>query len=302
MQVEYIPYDKIDRQKWDQCIERSLNGLIYATSVYLDELANPWDALILGDYEAVLPMPYRKKFGISYIYPPAFTQQLGIIWQEPLSMKAQSCFINSIPRHFRYAEMNLSAANEVDSSLIFLFRKNYLLNLARTYEEMALEYSRTCNRNISKAKKGKVIVDEKISANEVIDIHRRRFGDKIGATKNEYEKFHSLISKIALRYGVYIIGARLENELIAGSIYFIFKDRITFVLNGNTPESLRNGATHLLLDHTIQHYANEKYTLDFEGSDFDSFARFYEQYGARPEIYPMIKINRLPWPLKYFKK
>ncbi len=101
---------------------------------------------------------------------------------------------------------------------------------------------------------------------------------------------------------IFTIGAYNRKEaLIGGSIYFIFKKRITFIINGNTPESLKNGATHLLMYETIKKFSDTDFILDFEGSDFPEFARFYQQYGAISEIYKMVKINNLPWPVSLLK-
>jgi hypothetical protein len=45
---------------------------------HLDRTAVVWDALVWGDYEFVMPLPVRKKWGIQYVYQPLFCQQLGI--------------------------------------------------------------------------------------------------------------------------------------------------------------------------------------------------------------------------------
>ena len=32
-----------------------------------------WDALVLDDYAAVMPLTWRRKYGTRYLYQPAFT-------------------------------------------------------------------------------------------------------------------------------------------------------------------------------------------------------------------------------------
>jgi hypothetical protein len=76
--INYIKHKDVDTEKWDRCIEQSVNGIIYAFSWYLDIVCDEWDALVDDDYESVFPLVKRKKFGINYIYPPFFTQQLGL--------------------------------------------------------------------------------------------------------------------------------------------------------------------------------------------------------------------------------
>ena len=78
MAIQYVPYQHIDKRKWDACIDNAGNGLIYGCSFYLDAMAKHWDALVLGDYEAVMPLTWNKKYGIHYLYQPFFTSSLGL--------------------------------------------------------------------------------------------------------------------------------------------------------------------------------------------------------------------------------
>ena len=77
-QIKYLQHKEIDKAKWDACITNAPNGLIYGYSFYLDCMARHWDALVLGDYEAVMPLTWNKKYGFYYLYQPAFTASLGV--------------------------------------------------------------------------------------------------------------------------------------------------------------------------------------------------------------------------------
>jgi hypothetical protein len=55
-QIQYLSHKNIDKIKWDAVIASSSNRLIYGYSFYLDHMAKQWDALILNDYEAVMPL------------------------------------------------------------------------------------------------------------------------------------------------------------------------------------------------------------------------------------------------------
>ena len=78
MAIRYLPYNDIDKKKWDACIAAADNGLVYAGSMYLDAMAQNWDALILDDYKAVMPLTWKKKYSIHYLYQPFFTSCLGV--------------------------------------------------------------------------------------------------------------------------------------------------------------------------------------------------------------------------------
>ena len=66
--IKYLRHQEVDKSKWDNCIDKADNGLIYAYSFYLDHMAKQWDALVLNDYEAVMPLTWNKKFGFYYLW------------------------------------------------------------------------------------------------------------------------------------------------------------------------------------------------------------------------------------------
>ncbi len=301
MAIKYLRHAAIDKSKWDECIANSPNGLIYSTSIYLDIMATCWDALVLDDYKAVMPLPFRKKYGISYVYPPAFSQQIGITSLEETTHEIVDLFLKNIPKKFKYVEMNFNTGN-IFSSINSITRNNYFLPLSSTFEELKKNFSRSALRNIKKASDENINIKEGVDAAEIIAVHRERFNDNVGANNEDYKRLEKLFTVLKQKNWLFTIGAFKENKLIAGSVYFVYKNRITFIINGNNSESLKIGATHLLMNETIKKFCGKENILDFEGSDFAEFVRFYTQYGAILENYTMIKINNLPWPLSLFKK
>ena len=110
--IHYLRRREIDTTRWDHCIEASLSPLIYARSFYLDAMAaGQWDALVLDDYHAVMPLTWRSKFGIRYLYQPAFTQQTGIFSAAPFTTALIESFLREADRHFRFAEIYLNYSN-----------------------------------------------------------------------------------------------------------------------------------------------------------------------------------------------
>ncbi|RYF89450.1 MAG: GNAT family N-acetyltransferase [Chitinophagaceae bacterium] len=300
MPIRFLTYEQIDLEKWDQCVLQSHAGLIYSSSIFLNHMAANWSALVLDDYAAVMALPWKRKWGLSYIYPPAFTQQLGICAAEIVAEQMVNDFMNAIPAKFKFIEANLNNGNAALGQ--FQLRKNYVLLLDKDFSVLQKNFSRSANRNIVKAKEQQIVVAENADPLQVLQMHRERFKDGIGSNAEDYQRLQSLIKKLQTAGSIYCITARkVEGAVIAGSIFTLYKDRVTFLINGNTPESLANGATHLLMHHCIQYFSGRSLFLDFEGSDNPAFARFYEQYGATPEHYPFIRRNRLPWPIKLLK-
>ena len=149
--IQYIQRSKIDIEKWNRCITDSPNGLIYAYSYYLDHMAKHWIALVLNDYEAVMPLTWNHKFGISYLYQPFITAQLGIFGSN-MSAQLVEAFLNAIPKTFRFWDIYLNYQNVFPLQNFSLYqRKNYVLDLNKSYQELYRNYRENIQRNIKKA-------------------------------------------------------------------------------------------------------------------------------------------------------
>ena len=303
MNIRFITYDNIDAKKWDSCIADSQYGNIYCTFKYLTAMALPWDAVIADDYKMVIPLPTRTKFGIHYIYPAPFTQQLGITSTfGKVSAEIVQRFLDAIPAKFKYIEANFNHYNELPEAYKSKIRLNHILPLYNGYAEVEKGFNRSAKRNIERAIKNDIEIREGIPPNNIIDLHRARFNDKIGVSKREYDRFEQLTLELQSCDMLFTIAAIQDGRLIAGSIFLKYKNRLTFILNGNSKESLHIGATHLLLQQTIKKFSNQNIILDFEGSDDVNFAKFYKSYGAIEEPYKFVTINRLPFWAKLLKK
>ena len=78
MPIKYIKRKDIDDSKYNECIQGSNQSLLYGYTWYLDIVCDQWDVLVLNDYEVVMPIPWRKKYFIKYVYQPLWVLQLGI--------------------------------------------------------------------------------------------------------------------------------------------------------------------------------------------------------------------------------
>ena len=148
--IQYLKNDEIDKQSWDHCIDAASNGRPYAYSVYLDHMSDNWDGLVLNDYEAVMPLPWKKKWGIHYLYQPFLTAQLGLFGND-LNPQILEAFLDAIPGRFKLWEFPLNQSNRFQTSYQFFDRANYVLNLNRPYEELHKDYRDNIKRNIKKS-------------------------------------------------------------------------------------------------------------------------------------------------------
>lgn len=294
--IRYLKHDDIDPAKWDACIERAANGLIYAYSFYLDHLSTHWDALVLGDYEAVMPLPWRKKFGIHYLYQPTFIAQGGV-FGNTVDEEMVGNFLQAIPKKFRLIEINLNPGNIFSVPTGFEnLGTNYVLPLNASYQDIYSNYKENHKGSIKRAINSGCIVKTNIAVDEIIAISKEQLRTVVTISDDHWNRFRQLYQYLhqlqkAVTYGIF----NQQDQLLASGVYFFSHNRAYYILAGNHPNGKTLGASHYLIDRFIADYAGSNLLLDFEGSDIRDLAFFYSRFGANAEAYPVIRINRLPW-------
>ncbi len=302
MNFRLIKHSNIDSEKWNRCLDNSLNCRIYAYDWHLDRTAIVWDALVWGDYEYIMPLPFREKMGIKYLYQPLYSQQLGIFPSPPL--KVSEAFYNFIFENYRFSDMHLNSENiplEKIAEIQFLPRDNFLLPLNKNLETLVASFSKNTKRNIKKtAKQGLVLIDG-IRLEEYLKFKTKNSQADIGG--KDLASLRSLISYGHYKgfgkiYGVYTA----DNQLCAAVYFCHWKDRVIYFNAASDETGKELGGMYFLLHKFIEQNAGKNIILDFEGSMIPGVARFYQGFGARPETYFQLKFNRLPLLLKWFKR
>ena len=306
--ISYLQHSEIDKSKWDETVSRSVNGIIYARSWYLDIVSPGWDALVEDDYKAVFPLTHNRKFGVGYLYQPFFTQQLGLFTRDHLTEKLVNDFLQSIPPKFRFAEIHLNSMNKVDPGCYSVeSRINLELDLIDTYENLRRNYDQNAKRNLKKAFDSGIAIRHKVEPDELITLFRENYGKKEGKLKfKDYEVIRKLmVYCLKKRYGL-ILGAFLPDGKLCAAVFFLLdQNRLIFHFAASTKNARDTGAMFFLVDSFIREQSEKTMTLDFEGSNDTNVARFYKSFGARECNYFMVSINRLPWIAQkavYFKK
>lgn len=303
MAIAYLPYQLIDKTKWDNCINNAGNGLIYATSIYLDTMSENWDALVLDDYKIVMPLTWKKKYSIHYLYQPFFIACLGVFGKK-VDAALVNDFLAAIPPKFKYCDIYLNHGNFFQLENFKLYeRMNYVLPLNEPYLKIYDGFRDNIKRNIKKAEKLNCIVEKDFAVDDVIVLARGQSQDFAAYTKKDFDRFKKLYQllhkkKQAITYGVY----SATKELVASCVFFFFKNRAYYILVGNHPNGKTIGASHALVNAFIKDNGGKNILLDFEGSDIRNLAFFYSSFGAVEEKYVGLKYNNLPKLLKYFKQ
>jgi hypothetical protein len=299
--IRYLKQEEVDTVRWDACIDAAPNGRIYAYSYYLNEMADHWDALVLGNYEAVFPLPWRKKWGIRYLYQPPFTAQLGLFGTDVAVQ--QTAWLQAIPSSFKFGDLPLNQHHvPADGAFSLYPRRNFVLSLDAPYEALRNGFRENNRRNARKALGMGCFATPDLEVEEVISLAAAQPQQRTTAAE-DFNRFRRIYRTLGERGQTALWGVRsARGELLASCVLLFANGRAYYILVGNHPNGRTLGASHLLIDALVQAHAGQPLLLDFEGSDLGNLAFFYAGFGATEEIYPQLRLNRLPWWAAWAKR
>ena len=282
MKLKHLRNKSIDFKRWDTCISESKNHLTYAFSWYLDAVSPDWEALVSTDYEYVMPLPVKSRYGFPYLVQPLLTQQLGIFSRHDINKEVVETFMKEIP-YFSY-ELNLNEQNFYEKALIY---PNFILDLNKPYKDIFSAYSKNCKRNIEKSNTKSLRVQPNITKESFLafffSVDKHYLSPHQPILKRLIEK--GISENALILYGVF----SAENHLVAGLCLLESSNRLTYLLSTSSAEGRKSSAMFFLIDYLIHKHAEKNYVLDFEGSRVEGIARLYRGFGAKYHPYYILK-------------
>lgn len=304
--IRFLTQQEVDKTKWDALIQQSSNAFIYSTSLYLDLFTVSWGAFIYGDYEAVMAVPFKSKFGIKYAYTPVGVAQLGIIGGQ-ITEQLEDDFISALHTEFKYGILHLgpffSKKNAEKYGL--KWKTNFVLPLNESYEVLQKRYTKDATKNLRKASEIVQLVSFDVDTKEIGEAFMQQYGSR-GNTRKleaEYRVFAKNLEELCAQDMAFKMAIRTESgELLGAGVFGKFRNKIYYVFGAPTALGRSHQTAHILIDAVIQKYAGSEFILDFEGSSIPSVAMFYKKFSPMDEPYPLYKFNLLPAPIKWLKR
>lgn len=297
-QIDIIPSQNIDHQKWNGCIQNSSSPLIYAYTYYLDNMADNWSGIVVDDYDAVMPVPWRKKFGIRYCYDVPFVQQLGYFTKDKDNYS--KLFAEQLVDFCRYGDYNFNFQNIVADTKQCI---NYIIDLLQDYKSIACNYKDDLENNLRKASKQSFTYLQE-DYKTAITIYKDLYASRMpGITLKDYENFERLCGYLHQQNNVVVRKViSINNELLAVALLLKDEHRLYNLMNSTTITGRKTEANHFLFDEIFKEFAGSKYIFDFEGSDLPGVKKFYEKFGAMDQPYYRLHFNKLPALIRWIKQ
>ena len=300
--IRYLRHEEIDKAKWDHVVAESPEGSIYGCSWMLDAAAGKWDALVSGDYDTIVPLPVRKKWGITYVFQPYFIQCLPLMGKKALSANDVSLLFTHIAGRFKWVFANFSHTPQPAIKAAVRKRVNFILPIPAKADDLLYRKKKDVKQNLRKTKG--LYLKEGVPPAMVADMFYEVYGRKYyaGGRKITGNLTNLLTSAIQRESGQCYGVANAQDEIIFSAAVLHFSNRLVYLVSAPTGEGRIKSAAHFFIDEMISRHMNKGLIFDFEGSDIPSVAGFYRKFNPQDEFYYEVKINNLSWPWRLFKK
>ncbi|MDP3353309.1 MAG: hypothetical protein Q8S44_06190, partial [Flavobacteriaceae bacterium] len=229
------------------------------------------------------------------IYPPAWTQQLGVFSSYEISENLVRDFINAIPKKFKKITIQLNSGNPISGTNISE-KVNYILPLDKPYDELFKNFRKDRRDRIKKSFDKNNLIEVNYEIEKLINIFKVNYQSKIELSENDYLKLKLLIEKLKNieKISVKVILDKKNDLVNAGAVFLFSKKRIVYLFSSQTDKGRKENSLSRILNKVIKDNSNSDKILDFEGSMIPNIADFFKSFGAEKEVYFLHQI-----PSKY---
>ena len=291
LKIDYVHRKGIDDERWNRVIASSRHETVYAHSWYLDACADHWGALIMGDYQWVMPLAFRRRMGIRYLYQPRFCQQLGVYSERDVDGATLGLFLNEMNRNFKLGDYALNEGNLLENDPVYKVTDstNYTLQLDPAYESISRRYTTNCRRNVKKASDADLIFSDQIPVEEVVLLKKEH--DHMAQSGSHYRHLVHMFGGLLEGGHLKSCGIKLDGVLCAGALIAYSTKRMHYLLSVSSQAGRENKGMFLVIDQIIRMHAGNPVCMDFEGSNIPTIARFFRGFGAQPRKYHRITLG-----------
>lgn len=290
MDIRRINNIDIDESKWNQAIKEAYNSTPYGYTWYLNAVCDNWDALIINDYEVVLPLPFVTKFGFKLYTQPILSQQLGPFSKEALGENTIRLLFNNLPVSPWRLNLNLSTEITVPKTYSFLNpvkRVNQVIDLDQSMEDIELKFNRSVRRNLKAGLENLGPLESLNDPKEVTEFYKNILKDKVNLDREAYKRTLNLF-KVAEENNMakfYQIRHKTSGLPVCKGAVLLDDKRVINLFSTSLKTKDAKGAATLYIYLLLKKFQSEKKVFDFEGSNIPEINKFFTSFGAETTYY-----------------
>ncbi|MFO7869028.1 MAG: hypothetical protein R6U95_07000 [Bacteroidales bacterium] len=291
--IQYFSHSQIDTAKWDACIDKSYNAEVYAYSWFLNSVSPGWNAVVMDDYEVVMPIPEKKMYGVSYVVQPPYCQKLGIFSPEPLPVQIRKKFTRFLKRYVSvrfFSNIPLRTWNK------HIEEPNFELDISQSCDDIYSQFNKNTCRNIKKAYS---VIHEvvSVSVDDVIQFYNYNVPHSL--PQSYWRVLEHLLRVFYSKNILQCLAVYSGNSIIAVAVFIISKHKAYYFLAASNAEGKEKRAMFAIIDSFIRSYSQSISVLDFEGSNVSGVANFYKGFGAKLVPYYKFEYHKIPFLGKF---
>jgi hypothetical protein len=288
--IRLVKRTQLDEKKYNHCISNSFENRIFAYSWYLDAVTDSWEVLVCKDYSAVMPLPFRIKYGIKYVYPPFWVLELGMFSQSDENSINE--FISILSKNYQFVELKLNTKNYLDDfSKRYQTKELQFLYLNTDYHSIYKNYKKDKKKVLKRAKESELLENWNDNPEKLIELFKKNIGSRISKlVDKDYEVLLDLMNECLKRKtGELLTIYSDSNEIIGAGFFLKNNGRITILVSATDNSQREKGINTFLIDRAIYNYHLDYNTFHFGGSSIKSIATYFKSFGSETENYLFVK-------------
>ncbi len=304
---------EIDDTRWDQAVACSSQHVVYAFSWYLDLVCEDWNAIVwpsAANYQVILPLPIKVKWGVKVVEQPFFCQYLGFFYQKDISNKIVADFLTLADLHFVYISSyffnphNTGIVRCLPAQFRISTHFTNWLSLEASYEEIFTNYSKDRKANLKRSTGFNWSFHQINDIFPLISLFKQNHESGIsgGVAADSYLKLEQLYEGLNKRGMATLLYASKGDHFKAGTLIVESGQTGIYLFNAADTEGRSGNARTFLLDQYFRKNAGRNLIFDFESPPVGSIVSFYDSFGSEKKPFISIHKNGLPFPFNLLQQ
>lgn len=256
MNIRLLHNRQIDYVRWDRSVLNSHNGLVFAFSWYLNTVCVDWHALVMDDYQAILPLPVVCNWYVCSILQPPFIPVLGVMWQGHKGIRnIEEDFLNFLWRKYLNVDLCLVRSKKQPVSRwqpeVITFQK---IDLIRPFTKIQVNFEHGLKTELYNARKSGYTAMRGVQPAEYLSLTS---GGQGGA--NMVRRL--MISSLRFNLGE-VIGVYNSANVMCGAGLFVWSHNRCFLLSVESDPMVGDEfIAKLVINRFLEDYAEKNLTL-----------------------------------------
>lgn len=271
--IRILDSKDINHQRWNECVANSHKPDVYALTWFLDIVLPSWKGAVWGDYEFVMPLYTKKKWGlISVFKTPFFVKELAVY---PERNAPHREFADALKAYYNSAWLkDLTVSSKLHEQL-GLKGEEVKFQKAKSWKQDEVP-TKELRKNLSSFA---------LDGSEIRSISFQEHKAFV-VQYSPYPVAHqawSMLEMLSKKSEFRMVGVWYEGELIAVQMLALLHGTIFFFQNA-THVHYRKSKVMPWLMHLIVATEPQAEHVHFMGSNNEAVAIFNKKFGAHSEV------------------